>query len=191
MSVPAIITSPSYVIRNQILARLGDQDAGFTPTYATVVATGQYPLAPSAMVFDFASLASGRRSANVFEARMKVETLVSGGIVKFPLIQIYAKAGRNTNMQKFRGFAGPVAVSIDVLLGSGPYNSSHTLSDYEDWPDAVESTMLSLIQPAVRQSWDPTTVYNGDLGWQRSDVVQGGESWLQAVQFSLTFDVIL
>ncbi len=187
----SIITSPSSIIQSQMVSRLSDVILGWAPTYAAAIATGQYPKAPATMTFDFASVIAGRRSENVFLGRLKPETIVSAAIFKFPLLVFYTRAAKNTNMQKFRGFAGPVAVNVDVVLGGKPYNADHALNNYEDWPNAVESTFLSIVQPAVRQTWNSNTVYNGDLGWQRSEVVEGAESWIQAVQFSLTFDVIL
>ena len=178
-----MIYSPSYVAREAWYTRLSDSIAGFNPTY---LATSSLYVNAQPIVIDFSA-----ESKNFFRGRLDAEDIESAGTFQFPLICLYATAGKNTNDQKFQTFSGPVRAVTDIHLSGKKYKSSRIQTDFETWCDAVEHTTLWLANVAKNQRWGAGLSYNGDSGFERLKIRKGGENWLQTFRLQLTFTVNL
>lgn len=175
-----MIQSPSYVARSQVLLRLADPTLGFNPIYASLF--GSYSGA-QAMTIRW----DGSKPLNMLQAKIGINDVVGSSSTQFPLVCLFATIGTNTNQQKFQTFAGPVRVGLRFFLS---YKGQQALPSFEGWPDAVEAAVYTVINGPATQNWPMPLVYNGLIGHDRGDVVFGGQGWLQAIYFQITFDVV-
>ncbi len=177
--------SPSRLVRSQLLARLADATNGFNARYAAALATTEYSGAP-AMSFDF-----GATSKNFCQGRVALDEVIGAGTFMLPMMAMYGMGGANTNLQKFQRFAGLVRMGVDVHLSDKIYKRSLALNDFEVWADAVEETMVNVVNAKEVQNWPYSVVYNGQIGYERRPVAKAGTSWLQTIFFQLTFEVVV
>lgn len=179
-----MIYSPSNLARSAWLSHLSDSIAGFNAVYAAN--SSQYAAAqPITIDFNLAT------SKNLFMGRVNVKDIETAGVFQFPLMCIYATAGKNTNEQKFQTFSGPARVVAEVHLSGKKYKSAKMLHDFETWCDAVEHALLYIANNGKNQNWGSALSYTGDFGYDRPEIVRGGENWLQSLKVQLTFTVNL
>jgi hypothetical protein len=174
------MTAPSFVARNQVVGILSDATIGFNANYAA--AYGLYSGAP-ATVIDFTST-----SMSFFTGRLAVDDIMASGACKFPMVVVYSSVGTNQNTQKFTTFAGLVKVTVDVHLS---YKASQPPKNMEAWPDAVEHAMVNVFNQPAFQNRSNNLVYNGQIGYERGQLIHGAENWLQSLRFQLTFEVVV
>lgn len=173
------MTTPSNLVRTQLLARLADATVGFNPNLVTAAA--QYQTLPFAIDF-------GVNSKSLIVGRVDLNDVLSSGPMKFPLMNVYCSVGANANLQKFSLFSGKVQAGVEI---HSTFKSSQALRNYESAADAIEHAFIRTVNQERVQNWSREVIYNGEVSYERKQVKKGGENWLQTLYFRLTFDVVV
>jgi hypothetical protein len=177
--------SPSNLVLMAAVGHLSDPDIGFNPTYASVLLNYASANLP-AVTIDYGL--ADYKSNNFFLGRLTMEGILAGTF-KFPVQTLYTTAGKNLDQTKSMRFTGPVRLGGDFWLSGGPYKREQTPYDSESWASAVEETMIAVfnIVDSEHQNWGSEVFYAGELGFERSVLVEAGEGWLKQVHFEMTF----
>ncbi len=163
-------------IRDQVRTFLNASD-GFNATYATVAAA----YGVTAFTIDFTGA-----GYNFFQGQVDPKQLESTTNIKYPLMCLFAMTAKDDNRQKFQEFSGVVTVGLDVHYSFTP---GHALFDFESIGDALEDTVVQIMNRESNQVWDIETVYNGEVSLTRYPLQLGAQNWRQTFRFLMTFEV--
>lgn len=142
-------------------------DTGVSNAVATLAADSGTALAPIP-------------PAHVVTQNMSFEIAERAGVVKYPVVQVYADRVRNLLTEKFRPFSGKVRTVAEVRV------SQDRIEGLEDqlrlYVDAV-----ALVLDANRGDWGQGAFYAGGYEAAFEPVKQGGKNFLQVAK--VTFEV--
>jgi hypothetical protein len=179
----------SRAVRIATKNRLAHASTGFTPRLETELATASF-VAPPNFVLPIQFDGSGY---NFFEADINPQDLDETSEVRYPFLTLFTPRSRNQNLEKFSLFAGPVAIQINVFAS---WMNESALPDFETFGDCVESAMYGTFNDQALRDWaniasipgQANLVWNGNLAFERSRVIQAGENWLQSYSAQLAFE---
>ena len=163
-------------VRDQIRTFLAASD-GFNFTLESVSST--YGITPFSINF-------GAGSFNFFQGQVDPRQLEATSVIKYPLICLFSQSIEDDNEQKFQLFSGKVNMILDVHMNFQP---AKALLDFESMDDAIEDTIVQIMNRQSNQTWDMETVYNGNVSLARFPVSLGATNWRQTLRFKLAFEV--
>ncbi len=182
MSWPKI----SRAARTAVVERLGNVTNGFNPNLVSAMADAAIEV-PSGWKLP---IVFSPPTFNFWQADIAPAELDPTSISSYPSMALFSKRSANTNMDKFRLFAGPVNLTLCFFAS---WMSSKALPDFETIGDCVEEALVQTFNsddPAV-VAWatGPTILYNGDISIARSKLSRDTESWYQDYVANLVVEV--
>jgi len=161
-------------------ALYGRLSARFNSTLAAICTRDSL----TAFSIDFASWP---KSVNFFTGQLDPAEIEESTPLKYPLVTLYTAGSVSQCLQKPATFAGLVTAGIDVHLS---WRGGNVSMDMEAMGDAVEETMVSIMNDLTQQSWGANVIYDGKIRLQRGAQHFGAENWRQLLRFSLNWEVV-
>lgn len=170
----------SNQVRSAMASRLQD------PTYGYNAAIAQFSgqLGISLPQVDFTS------GVQFFQAYVSVDQMESDTPTTFPLLLLYSISSENTNLEKFREFAGPILMGVEVIHTWDKEELDPTL--HEDTADAVEAAVIQCFNEhwaGESSNYPPCIHYNGRIRHVKYPLQPSGEGYLLRQAFGLTFQL--
>jgi hypothetical protein len=172
----------SNQVRSAVSARLQDATYG----YNAAIAQFSAQLGISLPTVDF-----GTDGAQYFQAYVSVEDIETDTPSKFPIILLYSVTAENVNLEKFREFAGPIAIGIEVMHSWDKEQVDPTL--HEDTADVVEAAMFQIFNEnwaGQSANYPPCIVYNGRMKAAKYPLQPFGDGYLLRQAFALGFQLM-
>lgn len=169
--------SISKQVRDQVRTFLSASD-GFNATLTALAS--DYGITP--FVIDF----TGNPSNNFFQSQVDARQLEESSTIKYPIMTLFSNRIEDDNEQKFQRFSGKVLIGLDLFLS---WKTSHALPDSESLGDAIEATVVDVMNRQSNQGWNLETVYNGNVSLTRLPLRLAASSWRQTLRFLLHFEV--
>jgi len=172
----------SYLVRQQVVARLSDEESGFN-FWLTQACAGEDP-SPTPFVVDFSLT-----STNFWQSNITAEALDMSSPDQGTLCMVYGGGFQNQTgtVQKFAVFSGTLDVCVDFEIG---WPESYDPNDTESLADAVDDAMIqSFNSAAYFGSFSDGVIYNGLIRGDRHPMRPSGEGWRQRLPYRLTFEL--
>jgi hypothetical protein len=174
----------SYLVRQQVVARLADPATGFNFWMAQACAS-QSP-APTPFVIDFSAA-----STNFWQSNVTAEALDESTPDESTLCIVYGGSMENQTgtPQKFTRFSGTVEINV-VFEISWP--ESDIPGDTDGMADATVDAMIQTFNSsAYFGAFSGGVLYNGLIRGDRGALRQSGAGWRQRCPYQLTFEVVV
>jgi hypothetical protein len=182
-SIVILMPQVSYLVRQQVVARLSNPTTGFNFWLAAACAT-QTP-APTPFVIDWTA-----SSTNFWQSNISAEALDESSPDEGTLCMVYGEGFRNQTgtVQKFAVFSGTLEIEVCFELG---WPQSNAPNDTEGLADATDDAMIQTFNSAAYfGAFSNGVIYNGLIDGGRGPLRPSGEGWRQRLPYRLTFELV-
>lgn len=132
-------------------------------------------------------------SSQYCEARIDIEAFEFGADVPMPLMFCYLITAEQTNETKFTTFSGDVILGMDIMFsvptpeeGEQPYAGWRQL---EGMAMCAEAALLECFNAAWAESCSYPLEYNGEIAFEKSPIVSGGQNYRKVLSARLTWGI--